>query len=145
MDIDDKCNIKYKLNPDRVMQDERLDGIKGFATNDFTLSANDVIAHYQNQYDVEKAFRISKTDLRIRPIYHRIEERIKAHVLISFVSYAVYKEFERRLKLGNVKFNFSQKLLRDIIKHMFALNVKGKFYTLSFDEIQQKVYDAINT
>ncbi|UCM99187.1 IS1634 family transposase [Sulfurimonas sp. SWIR-19] len=145
LDIDDKCNIKYKLNPDRVMQDERLDGIKGFATNDFTLSANDVIAHYQNQYDVEKAFRISKTDLRIRPIYHRIEERIKAHVLISFVSYAVYKEFERRLKLGNVKFNFSQKLLRDIIKHMFALNVKGKFYTLSFDEIQQKVYDAINT
>jgi len=143
LDIDEKCSIKYKLNPSKVILDEKLDGIKGFATNDFTLSPNDVIVHYQNQYDVEKAFRISKTDLRIRPIYHRVEERIKAHILISFVSYAIYKEFERKLKLGNVKFNFSQKLLRDIIKHMFALNINGTLIHLSFDEIQQTVYDAV--
>ncbi|MCF6172700.1 MAG: IS1634 family transposase [Campylobacteraceae bacterium] len=65
LDIDDKCSIKYRLNPNKVIQDEKLDGIKGFATNDFTLKADDVIAHYQNQYAVERAFRISKTDLRI--------------------------------------------------------------------------------
>jgi hypothetical protein len=111
LDIDEKCSIKYKLNPDKVKQNEQLDGIKGFATNDFTLSPNEVIQHYQNQYDVEKAFRISKTDLKIRPIYHRLENRIKAHILVSFVSYAVYKEFERKLKTNNVKFNFSQKFL----------------------------------
>jgi len=103
LDIDDRCAIQYKLNPNKVIQDEKLDGIKGFATNDFTLDANDVIAHYQNQYDVERAFRISKTDLRIRPIYHRLENRIKAHILISFVSYAIYKEFERKLKLHCIR------------------------------------------
>jgi len=143
LDIDDKCNIKYKLNMDKVKLDEKLDGIKGFATNDFTLKANDVIAHYQNQYAVERAFRISKTDLRIRPIYHRLENRIKAHVLISFVSYAIYMEFERRLKMKGVKFKFSQKLLRDIIKHMFAININGKLLYLKFDTIQQKVYEGI--
>ncbi len=104
LDVDDKCTIKYKLNQDKVELDEKLDGIKGFATNYDTLSANDVIAHYQNQYDVERAFRISKTDLRIRPIYHRLETRIKAHILISFVSYAVYKEFERKLKLKGMMY-----------------------------------------
>ena len=98
LDINDNCNIKYTLNQNKVLQDEKLDGLKGFATNDFTLQANDVIAHYQNQYEVEKAFRISKTDLKIRPIFHRLESRIKAHVLISFVSYAIYKEFDRKLK-----------------------------------------------
>ena len=98
LDIDDKCDIKYKLNPIKVTNDEKFDGIKGFITNDFTLNPNEVIAHYQNQYDVEKAFRISKTDLKIRPIYHRVETRIKSHILISFVSYAIYKEFERRFK-----------------------------------------------
>ncbi len=143
LDIDDKCTIKYKLNPEKVQLDAKLDGIKGFATNDFTLKAEDVIAHYQNQYAVERAFRISKTDLRIRPIYHRLENRIKAHVLVSFVAYAVYMEFERRLRLNNVKFDFSQKLLRDIIKHMHALDVGGKLLYLKFDDVQQIVYDAV--
>ena len=143
LDIDDKCTIKYKLNPEKVQIDAKLDGIKGFATNDFTLKAEDVIQHYQNQYAVERAFRISKTDLRIRPIYHRLENRIKAHVLVSFVAYAVFIEFERKLKLKGIKFDFSQKLLRDIIKHMHALDVEGKLLYLKFDDVQQIVYDAV--
>ena len=92
---------------------------------------------------MERAFRISKTDLRIRPIYHRLESRIKAHILISFVSYAIYKEFERKLKINGVKFEFSQKLLRDIIKHMMAIRTNGELVYLKFDEIQQSVLDAI--
>lgn len=139
LNIDDKCTIKYKLNPEKIMQDEKLDGIKGFVTNDFTLSSNDVIAHYQNQYNVEKAFRISKTDLRIRPIYHRLENRIKAHILISFVAYAIYKEFERRLKLHNVKFNFSQKLLRKIIEHFIALKIDNELLPINPSPIQKQI------
>lgn len=119
--------------------DERLDGIKGFATNDFTLKAEDVIAHYQNQYAVEKAFRISKTDLRIRPIYHRLENRIKAHILISFVAYAVFMEFERRLEIKKIKFNFSQKILRKIIEHFLAVQIKDEIIPIKPSEIQQKI------
>ena len=139
LDIDEKCKVQYKLNPIKVIQDEKLDGLKGFATNDFTLKADDVIAHYQNQYDVERAFRISKTDLRIRPIYHRIEERIKAHILLSFVSYAVYKEFERRLKLHHVSFKFSQKLLRKIIEHFTALKIDGELLPINPSPIQKQI------
>jgi len=139
LDMDDKCSIKYRLNPDKVELDARLDGIKGFATNDFRLKADDVIAHYQNQYAVERAFRISKTDLRIRPIYHRIENRIKAHVLISFVAYAVFMEFERRLKLKNIKFKFSQKLLRKIIEHFLAVQIEDEIIPIKPSKIQQKI------
>jgi len=56
---------------------------------------------------------------------------------------AIFMEFERRLKNKNIKFKFSQKLLREIIKHMHALNVEGKLLYLKFDDIQQTVYDAI--
>ena len=139
LDIDEKCSIKYKLNPNKVTLDEKLDGIKGFATNDFTLSSNDVIVHYQNQYDVERAFRISKTDLLIRPIYHRLEHRIKAHILVSFVSYTVYKEFERRLKLHNIKFRFSQKLLRKIIEHFTALKIDDELLPINPSPIQKQI------
>jgi len=139
LDIDETCKIKYCLNPDKIVQDEKLDGIKGFATNDFTLKSNDVIAHYQNQYYVEKAFRISKTDLKIRPIYHRLENRIKAHILISFVSYAVYKEFERRLKLNNIEFDFSQKFLRKIIEYFLAVEIDGKVIPIQPSNIQKQL------
>jgi len=139
LDIDDKCSIKYKLNPNKVSQDEKLDGIKGFATNDFTLKSDEVVAHYKNQYAVERAFRISKTDLKIRPIYHKLENRIKAHILISFVSYAIYKEFERRLKLHNIKFNFSQKLLRKIIEHFIALKINDEVLPINPSPIQEQI------
>ena len=142
---DESCTMQYQMNPAKIELDAKLDGIKGFATNDFTLKPNEVIAHYQNQYAVERAFRISKTDLRIRPIYHRLEHRIKAHILISFVAYALFREFERKMKENSISFDFSQKLLRDIISHMYALNIEGKLLYLKFDEIQQMVYDAVRS
>ena len=52
-------------------------------------------------------------------------------------------EFERRLKTKNIKFNFSQKLLRDIIKHMHAIDTGGKLLYLKFDDVQQIVYDVV--
>lgn len=141
LDIDEKCDIKYKLNLSKISNDEKLDGIKGFITNDFTLKPNEVIEHYQNQYDVEKAFRISKTDLKIRPIYHRLETRIKAHILISFVSYAVYKEFERKIKQSNLDIKF--KLTFDHIKTMYGYKTLYGIEPLQMDEIQQRIYDTV--
>ena len=137
------CNIKYKLNPNKIAQDEKLDGIKGFITNDFNLAPNDVIAHYNNQYEVERAFRISKTDMRIRPIYHRLENRIKTHILICFVSYAVYKEFERKLKLNNITFDFSQKLLRKIIEHLIAVKIDDEIIPINPSGVQKQILDVI--
>jgi len=143
LDIDEKCTIGYKLNPEKVKQDEKLDGIKGYVTNEFTLTPDEVIQHYQNQYEVERAFRISKTDLRIRPIYHRLETRIKAHILVSFVSYALYKEFERKLKMNRVTFEFSQKLLRKIIEHLLAVKINDEIIPINPSDIQKQVLEAI--
>ena len=146
--FDDKCEIKYKLNASKVLNDAKFDGIKGFITNDFTLKSNEVIEHYQNQYDVEKAFRISikkfisKTDLKIRPIYHRLATRIKAHILISFVSYGIYKEFERKIKASNLDIKF--KLAFDYIKTMYGYKTIFGVQSLEMDEIQQKIYDAVH-
>ena len=122
---------------------EKLGGIKGFVTNDFTLTANEIIEHYNNQYEVERAFRIYKTDLKIRPIYHRLETRIKAHILISFVSYAIYKEFDRKLKINDVKFNFSQKLLRKIIEHLIAIKIDDEIIPINPSEIQKQILDIL--
>ena len=61
------------------------------------LSDEQVIENYKNLWHIEKAFRISKTDLRIRPIYHRLRHRIEAHICIAFTAYCIYKDLERVL------------------------------------------------
>lgn len=140
---DNSCDITFNINNQKIIEDKKLDGIKGFITNDFNLTPNEIIEHYNNQYDVERAFRISKTDLKIRPIYHRLETRIKAHILISFVSYAIYKEFERKLKLNNVKFDFSQKFLRKIIEHIIAVKIDDEIIPINPSNIQKQILDII--
>lgn len=140
--LDNKqCNITFNIDEQKIQEDAQLDGIKGFITNDFILPPNQIIQHYQNQYDVEKAFRISKTDLKIRPIYHRLERRIKAHILLSFISYAIYKEFERRIKSANLDIKF--KLTFDYIKTMYGYKTISGVEPLEMDEIQQQIYDAV--
>ena len=144
IDLDDNnSKITFNINNQKIIEDEKLDGIKGFVTNDFILTANEIIEHYNNQYEVERAFRISKTDLKIRPIYHRLETRIKAHILISFVSYAIYKEFDRKLKINDVKFNFSQKLLRKIIEHLIAIKIDDEIIPINPSEIQKQILDIL--
>ena len=89
-------NVSVSIDKDKLKQDIKWDGLKGYLTNT-VLSSTEVIANYNNLWKIEKAFRINKTDLQIRPIYHRLRKRIEAHICVSFMSYLVFKELERAL------------------------------------------------
>jgi transposase len=93
--------VHIEIDESKVEQAARWDGLKGYLTNT-ELPPGAVIENYGQLWQVEKAFRISKTDLRIRPMYHRRRRRIEAHVLVAFVAYAIHKELERRLHLAKV-------------------------------------------
>ena len=86
-----------KIDYEKVAKDERLDGYKGYTTNS-TLSDDRVIEEYGYLFMIERAFRFCKTDLDIRPMYHRLFNRIEAHVCICFVAYTIMLELERILK-----------------------------------------------
>ncbi|WP_418641265.1 transposase, partial [Sulfurimonas sp. ST-27] len=146
LDITDDCKVEFKLNHNKVLQDSKLDGLKGYIINDTTLSHKDIIEHYQNLWHIEKAFRISKTDLQIRPIHHRLETRIKAHILICFVAYAIYKEFEVKTRDLKKEYQISYKILRDLIKHVFAIKLDdGEIFPMKLSKIQQRFYDALHS
>ena len=95
------------------------DGLKGYVTNT-SLSKKQVIGNYKQLWHVEKAFRISKTDLRIKPIYHRLKRRIEAHICICFTAYTIYKELERILAKNNI--NISPEKAIDEIKKIRQLH-----------------------
>lgn len=90
--------LKVSIDYDKWADDAKWDGLKGYITNT-KLSRDNVLEQYGNLWKIERAFRISKTDLRIRPVYHRLRRRIEAHICIAFCAYKIYKELERRLKI----------------------------------------------
>lgn len=93
--------VNITIDYEKYEADSVWDGLKGYVTNTH-LPRKEVIGQYSQLWQVEKAFRISKTDLRIRPIYHRLKNRIEAHICICFTAYAIYKELERLLKENQI-------------------------------------------
>ena len=110
--------IKISIDEDKFEADAKWDGLKGYITNT-TLSKDKIIENYAHLWKIEKAFRISKHDLKIRPIYHRLQRRIEAHIAINFAAYKVYKELERQLK--EKKSNLSPEKAIDIAKTIYQV------------------------
>lgn len=113
-------SIDISIDQKKIDEDRAWDGLKGFITNS-SLSADVVIANYQQLWKIEQAFRISKTDLRIRPIFHRKRERIEAHICIAFVAYSIYKELERVLALNKIDLS-AQKAI-ELTKTIFTIEL----------------------
>jgi transposase len=110
--------MKVSIDYAAFKRDGEWEGIKGYVTNT-KLTRLDVMAQYHHLYHIENAFRMSKTDLKVRPIYHRLESRIKAHLSIAFCSYAVLKELERTLK--DWKIELSVKRAVALTQNMYAI------------------------
>jgi len=129
-----KNQVEIELDESKVEIDKKWDGLKGYITNT-NLSNEKVIENYGNLWKIEKAFRISKNDLRIRPIFHYKKERIEAHICLSFVAYTIYKELERLLKINKSGLSVTQaiELLDTIYKITITLPESGKSETIFAD------------
>ena len=140
-------DVAIEIDYDKYSKDQRWDGLKGYVTNS-KLSDNEVMDNYKNLWHIEKAFRMSKTDLRIRPIYHRLRNRIEAHICISFTAYCIYKELER--VLYQEKSNLSLKRAAEITHNMYQItytlpeskHTKSKL--LNMDNEQSELYQIIS-
>jgi hypothetical protein len=138
--------VLVEIDESKVRQAGRWDGLKGYLTNT-DLPAREIIENYGQLWHVEKAFRISKTDLRIRPMYHRRRRRIEAHVLVAFVAYTVYKELERRLNLA--KLPISPQRAAELTQTMYEMTFRlpndpqPRRALLQMDDDQQRLYDLL--
>jgi transposase len=113
-----KGELTVTLDASKIKQDKAWDGLKGYLTNT-TLTNDEVIANYHHLWQIEKAFRVAKTDIKIRPIYHQLPRRIEAHICLSFVAYKVYKELERLLQ--EMKADQSPEQAIEIAKTIYSI------------------------
>lgn len=140
-------DIKISIDYEKFNLDSRWDGLKGYITNSH-LPKEEIIDNYRHLWQIEKAFRISKTDLRIRPIYHRLANRISAHITIAFCAYKLYKELERKLIVK--KSSLSVEKAIELMKTIYLLKVKmpksSKMKNILFAEekIQHQLLQIFN-
>lgn len=99
-----------EINEELKIKAERLLGVKGYVTNipPEVLSNEQVIAYYHELWHVEQAFRMSKTDLKTRPIFHHTHDAVRAHVLLCFMALMIGKFLE-------IKTGLSLRRIRDIL------------------------------
>lgn len=117
--LEGELNVKIDL--EKFNQDAQWDGLKGYITNS-SLTKGEILENYHHLWKIEKAFRIAKTDLKIRPIYHRLQRRIEAHICLTFAAYKVYKELERQLKEKQVPYSATKVI--EIAQSIFEIEIK---------------------
>ena len=138
--------VEITIDQEKFIADAAWEGLKGYLTNT-RLSAKNVIECYGNLWYIERAFRMNKTDLRIRPIYHHLRNRIEGHICICFTAYTVLLEMERMLK--HSKSEITVKRAQELTKTMYQLTYRlpksrlTKTKILGMDDWQQELYDMV--
>jgi transposase len=122
LDISD--DVKVEINQEKIIEDQKWDGLKGYITNT-NIPSREVYEQYSGLWEVERAYRVTKGTLEMRPMFHFTRKRIEAHVCICFIAYKVYKEFERLLKANKMDISVDKVLF--IAKTVTT--IKTKTYT----------------
>ena len=120
----EKVKGKTKISWKKVEQQAHWDGLYGVCTSLENQSAQKLFNSYSSLWKIEELFRINKHTLKMRPIYHRLTKRIRAHILICFLSYTVLRHTELTLKKSGLKFSLQE--LIDILKGVESFIIRDK-------------------
>jgi len=149
------CSLKYEIDLKRIEEDKKYDGFYAIASSDTSIDALKAIEIHKNIYEVENSFRDVKSSLNIRPIYHFKKERIKGHIIVSFLSYFLLKNIEYRLKNSKkiqnyLKTNNETLSISKIVNainsiNIVRVNIKNKpiFIKLKHNALASKIIDLL--
>ncbi len=108
-------DARLVLDQKKIDEAARWDGLAGVITNLRDARAAEVLSHYRGLWRVEESFRITKHDLRVRPIWHWTEQRIRAHIAIAFMAFACVRHLAYRVALQ--KERMSPEVIRNALAH----------------------------
>jgi hypothetical protein len=138
-------DTRISLNEALIEKTKKLLGIKGYYTNLTENQADNatIIQRYHELYKIEQAFRIAKSDLQTRPIFHFKEEPIKLHILICFIALVVSKHIELKTEVSIRKFideskkNVDGEIFNSISNKIVSIKAKP---TIKMNDIVKKLF-----
>ena len=114
----------YVVDEAAQQRAELMDGKLLLVTNARDLSAEEIVKRYKALADIERGFRVLKSEIEIAPVYHRLPERIKAHASLCFMALILYRVMRARLKLAGHEASPESALaqLRRIQRHTVSID-----------------------
>jgi len=97
--------FRYFENEESLGSEKGIEGKYVIATSESGLSVLDVVAIYKDLSDLERGFRQLKDVLAMRPIYHQVEQRVKAHIFVAAMALLVQRLLSRRLEEEGINFS----------------------------------------
>ena len=114
----------YQIDESALARAQLMDGKLMLITNVKDMAPLEVIRRYKSLADIERGFRVLKSDIEIAPVFHRLPERIKAHASICFMALILYRVMRQRLKLAGSELSPEAALaqLRRIQRHTVCID-----------------------
>ena len=114
----------YDIDEHALTHARLMDGKLLLVTNTPDLTPDEVVKRYKSLADIERGFRVLKSEIEIGPVYHRLPARIRAHAAICFMALILYRVMRLRLRAGDTQLSPERALakLRRIQHHQVILN-----------------------
>lgn len=135
----------YHVDESAIAQAERFDGKLVLLTNVDDFDARQIVDRYKSLADIERGFRVLKSDIEIAPVYHRLPERIRAHGLICFLALVLHRVMRMRLKANGSQHSPSSalNLLRRIQQHRATIGERAYSGVSKTTTEQLDLFDAL--
>lgn len=140
-------SCKIEINLEKLNHERQFDGLFGIQTNLKNINPKEILNTYRGLWQIEQTFRIAKSNLEIRPVFHYNPNRIKAHFLICYMSLALIRYIEFQLHKRNVRHTVDQlHLLLDQMRITKVHHADNNTYVLLEDPPPDlaPVYQALN-
>ena len=137
----------YDIDTPAQQRAELMDGKLLLVTNVKDLTPQEIVSRYKALADIERGFKVLKSEIEIAPVFHRLPERIKAHASICFMALIVYRVMRQRLKLAKSTLSPESALdkLRRIQRHSVSINAGAPIGGVStINQEQASVLAALN-
>lgn len=139
-------DFSWSVNDDAIADAELFDGKLALITNAPDLSPADAVARYKGLADIERGFRVLKSDIEIAPVHHRLPDRIRAHAMICFLALVLYRVMRMRLKARghSASPRTALDLLERIQQHVARIGPATKTTLTRQQPEQLDLFEALN-
>jgi hypothetical protein len=133
--------FNYEIREDVLQRLQLLDGKLLLVTNSPEPGA-EIVARYKDLADIERGFRVLKSDIEIGPVYHRLPKRIRAHAAICFIALLMQRVMRQRLKAAGSQYSpqHALRLLARIHQHRIRLNGQATSGVSAIEREQLKLF-----
>ena len=137
----------YEIDSDALALAELMDGKLLLVTNTPDLSPQGVVDRYKSLADIERGFRVLKSEIEIGPVFHRLPSRIKAHAAICFIALILYRVMRQRLRSADAQLSPERALaeLQKLQHHQIRINQAERPVTgiSRLSDTQDRVFAAL--